>query len=121
MYKVKRYIIAIGMMLITSVVSLLVVSTFTYLFKWQADKAMIGIFVTYVLAGFIGGFCLRKGKRGEIRRKVIESLILANIFTFLLILFSYIIFQIPFELSSRFLLIWMLIVCSSFGGTCCKR
>jgi hypothetical protein len=32
-------------MLLVAVLSLLLVSTLTFLFKWQADKAMIGIII----------------------------------------------------------------------------
>lgn len=121
MGKIRSFIISIIVMVLSTTLSLFVVSMFTYFLKWQSDKAMVGIIVTYIIAGFAGGFCLSRGGKIGIQRKMIEAWLLGTIFMFLLLLFSYFIFQIPFELSSRFLLIWLLIVCSSFGGICCKR
>lgn len=114
MYKIKKYMIAISVMLVVSIVSLLVLSTLTYLFKWQADKAMIGIIVTYVLAGFAGGICLRNETQIACRRKLIEPFIVATAYMLLLLLLSCFIFQIPFRFSIQFLMIWLLIVLSSF-------
>jgi len=114
MYKIKKYMIAISVMLVVSIVSLFVVSTFTYLFKWQANKAMIGIIVTYVLAGFAGGICLRNETQIGYRRRLIEALIIGTAYMLLLLLLSCFIFQIPFRFSIQFLMIWLLIVLSSF-------
>lgn len=121
MGRMKNYIISIIVMILSTTLFLVVISMFTYLLKWQADKVMVGIMITYVLAGFTGGFCLRRRKKIGIQRMMIDAGLLGTVFMFLLVLFSYFIFQIPFEFSSRFLLIWMLIVCGSFGGICCKR
>lgn len=115
MYKIKKYIIAISSMLITSVISLLVLSILTYLFKWQADKAMIGIIITYILAGVVGGVCIKT------ERRVRAAVGLGTLFFAILVLCSSIGFQIPFEFSSKFMLIWLLIISSSFIGMCCKR
>ena len=114
MYKIKKYMIAISVMLVVSIVSLFVVSTFTYLFKWQANKAMIGIIFTYVLAGFAGGICLRNETQIGDRRRLIEALIIGTAYMLLLLLLSCFVFQIPFRFSIRFLMIWLLIVSSSF-------
>ena len=114
MCKVKKYCIAIGVMLVVSIVSLLVLSTLTYLFKWQADKAMIGIIVTYVLAGFAGGICLRNEIQIGDRRRLIEALIIGTAYMLLLLLLSCFIFQIPFRFSIQLIMIWLLIVLSSF-------
>ena len=114
MCKVKKYCIAIGVMLVVSIVSLLVLSTCTYLFKWQANKAMIGIIVTYVLAGFAGGICLRNETQIGDRRRLIEALIIGTAYMLLLLLLSCFIFQIPFRFSIQLIMIWLLIVLSSF-------
>lgn len=124
MFKIKKYLIAIGMMIVASVVMLFVVSMLAYWFKWQADKAMIGIIGTYILVGCVGGLTLNKveknkggnSKRIGIGKQIIETLILSLMFIASLILCSCVGFQIPFELSNRFVLIWSLITCSIFGG-----
>lgn len=129
MCKVKSYLMAISIMLITSVISLFVLSLFTYAFKWQADRAMIGIIVAYVLAGFAGGFCLRKIQSREdgikkyvsIRKKMIEALILSGTFMISLMIWSGIGLHHTFQLSSYTLLIWILIASSAFGGMYVKK
>lgn len=115
MNNVKKYAISLSVMIVVSIVSIVIVSTLTYLLKWQADKAMIGIIVTYVVTGFSGGVC-HGGKR-----KILSALLMGTIFVLLLAALAYLGFQIPFELSKRFLLIWLLIVCSTFVGMCMKR
>ena len=96
MYKVKKYIIAVGVMLVVSAISLLVVSLFTYWLKWKADKVMIGIILTYVLAGLSGAFVLnRLGKREYKRRKKTEIIVLSTLYVLTLILASVFCFQIP--------------------------
>jgi len=118
MYKVKKYIVTICIMIIAAIVSLLVVSVLTYLFKWQSDKAMAGIVITYILSGLAGGFYLRNEGAMEIRKNVIEAVLLSTLFIFSLIIFSSLVFKIPFGFSVRFLLIWLLVTCSLFGGMC---
>ena len=125
MGKMRGYVIAIGIMIATSMVSLVVVSVLTYWFKWQADKAMIGIIITYVLAGFAGGNYLSKRMKEECRKsvfkKIAESTFLATIFILFSIVGAYVGFQILFVFSRRFLLVWLLIICSSFVAMCMKR
>ena len=124
MYHVKKYVIATSIMLVTSVVSLLLVSILAYVFKWQADKAMVGIIVTYILAGFAGGFGMRWVKSMEygkdnlmrVRDKTIEALFLSSIFMLLLAVFSVLRFQNTFVFSGRFLMIWGLVASSAFFG-----
>lgn len=120
MHRVKRYIISLSIMMIVAMVSLLIVSILTYLFKWQSDKAMIGIIVTYVFAGFAGGICLRREKQMGHRRKLIESLIIGTAYMLLLLLLSCFVFQIPFQFSIRFLMIWLLIVFTAFVAVSMK-
>ena len=113
MNKIKKYIIAISMMLITSIISLLVLSILTYLFKWQSDKATIGIMITYALAGFAGGICLRNVTQIVCRRKLINSFIIATAYMLLLMFFG-LVFQVPFSFTLSSIMIWLLIVTSSF-------
>ena len=121
MYYVKLYVRAIVVMLVIAIVALFGVGILTYLFKWQADKVMIGIIVAYILSGVAGGVCLRKEEQKGCRKRLIESLKIATAYIFLLSIFSCFIFQIPFEFSRRFLLIWLLMVSSTFVGMCLKR
>jgi hypothetical protein len=124
MYHVKKYAIAMGIMLVTSVVALLLVSTFAYVFKWQADKAMVGIIVTYILVGFAGGFGMRWGEKKEdgkinshgIKKNVIETLLLSSMFMLFLLVVSIMRFQNVFMFSRRFLMIWGLMASSAFLG-----
>jgi len=121
MEKIKRFIIAIIIMCFSSIISLLMVSVLTYFLKWQSDKAMAGIIITYILVGFIGGLYLGRERKMDIARNVIEAVILSTIFILLLIVCSYLGFRILFSISSRFILIWLLVACSVFGGLCVKR
>ena len=115
MNRVKKYIAALGVMWMVSIVSLVIVGLLTYLFKWQADKAMIGIILTYVLAGFVGGFFMG-GKR-----TILGASVLGTIYVFLSVILAYMVFQISFKFTTSFLLICTIIVCSCFVGMCLKR
>lgn len=122
MSRFKSTVICVGIMLLVAVLSLLLVSTLTFLLKWQADKAMIGIIVTYIVSGLAGGLCFGRmvkksyGGRSKIGngKAVIEAVKLSTIFILILVLCSVIGFRIPFEFSDRFLLIWILIAGSVF-------
>lgn len=124
MYRIKKYSIAIGAMIGMTLVSLLIVSTLTYLFKWQADKAMIGIIVTYILVGLAGGFVfkrVRKKQNAEERRvgvlqKALEVFSLSSVFMLLMIVLSTFVLQNPLEISGRLLMIWGLMTSSCFLG-----
>lgn len=123
MRKIRSFVIAIISMLLVSLIALLVVSTLTYLFKWQADKAMVGIIATYILAGLEGGFCMKHIEKKQfsnpkigIGRKTIEALVLSNIFLLLIFVLSVFVLQNSFEISNRSLMIWGLLVSSTFLG-----
>lgn len=118
MYKVKRYIICVSIMVLVSMVLLVVLTTLTYIFKWQADKAMVGIIVTYVMAGVAGGVYLRKTEKGTLRKKLLVSLMASALFIMILEIPSFLIVRNEFLFSGRFLLVWLLITCSVFGGMC---
>ena len=115
----RNSIIAIIIMVIVSVLSLFVVSMLSYTYKWQADKALIGITLTYIMTGFIGGL-LKKiidKEQKKMGRKMLEAMILSSIFMCGLIVLSVFVIQNPLEVSSRFLMIWMLLI----GSTCLGR
>lgn len=124
MRKSKSFIVAMMIMLAVAMVSLLVVSTLTYLFKWQADKAMMGIIVTYIFAGFAGGASLNRmrkrqyeeARKKEIVSKAIEAFSLSSVFVLVLLLMSVLALQNPFEISGRFFMIWGLMASSCFFG-----
>lgn len=124
MNKIKKYVVILMIMFLVSVMMLLILSVLTYLFKWKADTAMIGIVVTYVLTGFVGGLSLRwmeereceKTNRTRIRKKTIEASILSGVFIIFLLICSVFVFQIPFEFSVRVLMVFLLIWGSCFLG-----
>lgn len=124
MRKIRSFGIAIIIMMLASLLALFVVSVLTYFLKWYADKAMIGIIVTYVIAGFVGGLCykrLEKKQYGDERKtgvgkKGIDALILSFIFMLLLFVLSVFVLRNPIEISGRMLMIWFLLASSTFLG-----
>ncbi|MBR2046784.1 MAG: DUF3792 family protein [Agathobacter sp.] len=116
MRKIRNMIIALVLMIICSLVCLLIVSIFAYNYKWQADKALVGITITYILAGFAGGLALRFLEKSEkgIGQKMLEGILLASFFMGILFIGSVCLIQNPMVITSRFLMIWMLLV----GSTC---
>jgi len=120
MDKIKKYAISLVVMMMTVIVSLLIVSTLTYIFKWQADKAMIGIIVTYVLVGFVGGVSFRKSEKEKWVKKILESFMIAIFFVIVATMISVLVMQNPFVFSSRSILILLLITSSVLCGMCVK-
>ena len=124
MRKIRVYIIACILMLITVLLALAVLSSFIYLLKWKADMAMAGIIVIYILSGFVGGKSLaflqkrQQTKNGQlsIASKALEALLLSSIFLCILMIISIFILRIPFGISVRFLLIVLLFAGSCFVG-----
>lgn len=124
MRKIRVYIIACILMLITVLVALAVLSSFIYLLKWKADMAMAGIIVIYILSGFVGGKAfgwirqrqMKEKGQMSVREKGIEALLLSSIFLCILMFISIFILRIPFGISVRFLLIVLLFAGSCFVG-----
>ena len=114
MDKIKKYVVSLCVMIAVSILLLVVVSTLTYAFKWKANKAMIGIIVTYILAGGAGGLCMRNVMYKDSGKRVKEAVTLATTYIFFLWIISYFVAQIPFQFSFEFIMIWILVVCSSF-------
>ena len=119
MRKIKNVILILVLMTLISVVCLLIVSVLTYIYKWKADKALIGITATYILTGLLGGFMLKVRNKEEknMGRKMAEAMFLSIVYIGLLVVVSIFFLQIPFEFSSRFIMIWMLLA----GSTCLGR
>ena len=120
MDKIKKYAISLVVMMMTVIVSLLIVSTLTYIFKWQADKAMIGIIITYVLGGFVGGVSFRKSEKEKLVKQILESFMIAIFFVIVATMISVLVMQNPFVFSSRSILILLLITSSVLCGMCVK-
>jgi len=119
MKKIRVFLFALIIMVVVSAICLCGVSVLAYRYKWQADKALIGITLTYILAGFIGGLSqkIMNKEQKSIGRKMLDGIVLSTIFMGGLIVLSIYIVQNPFEISSRFLMIWMLLM----GSTCLGR
>lgn len=119
MRRIKKILAPLIVMIIISLVCLVIVSLLTYIFKWQADKALIGITVTYILTGLVGGFVQKRQIQDEksMGQKMLEAIFLSSVFIMILVMVSIFVVQIPFELSSRFFMIFMLFV----GSTCLGR
>lgn len=119
MRKIRSFIITLIIMSIMSIICLVIVSLLSYFYKWQADKALIGITVTYILTGFIGGLAqkIQNKEHKNMGRKMLDAIVLSSSYILILIMASVFLAQIPFAVSSRFLMILMLMV----GSTCLGR
>lgn len=119
MKKIKNQFITLIIMTLISLISLLAVSTLTFIYKWQADKALIGITLTYILTGFCGGLFLKWKNKGQLSmgRKMLEAFFISAIFMAILVIVSISVLGNPFAVSSRFLIICMLLI----GSTCLGR
>ena len=119
MRKMRRYGLSILIMVVVSFISLIVIAWLSYTYKWQADKALAGITVTYILAGFIGGltqkFLCREQK--SMGKKMVEGMVLSSVFMGGLVFFDVFMVGSLFEITSRFLMIWMILM----GSTCLGR
>lgn len=119
MKTIRNQIITIIIMTLISLVSLLIVSVLSYMYKWQADKALIGITITYIVTGFIGGVTqkvINKEQR-TIGRKMLDGILIGSMFVGILWIASIFIVQNPLFFSTRFVMIGMLLI----GSTCIGR
>ena len=115
MNKIKRYLSAVIVMLVASFAALVILTTLTYILKWQAKEALIGIIVAYVMAGAAGGLCLRDRNSKAIKEKIIRALIASTMYLMILSLGAQLITEVPFDFSGRLGLIYLLVTCSAFG------
>ena len=113
----KQIVIPIAIMILTALILLLLVSLLSYIYKWQADKALVGITITYIVAGFAGGIAKKKlSDETDITKRLIEGIVLGSLFMLLLIGSSILFTENSFAVSGRFVMIWMLLVGSSCLG-----
>ena len=118
MKRVRNLLMVMVIMMLMSAISLLIISVLSYFYKWQADKALVGITITYILAGFIGGITqkfLDKSER-NMGKKMLEAILISSIFVGVILGVSTIVLQQPLVISSRFLSIYMLLAGSACMG-----
>lgn len=117
MGKVKQYVLVILVMSLVAIISLVLVSGLTYLFKWQADKAMIGIIFTYIVAGFAGGQVKRRlSEKSDVKKRLLEGVWIGTLFALILVVLSLFLTDDSFAISKRFFMIWFLLMGSSCIG-----
>ena len=113
-HSIVSYVISILLMALLSLISLLLLSILTYLFKWQAPEAMMGIILTYILAGFGGGLLSKSlpeaNDTKQLRNIVMDSIIKGSGYMLLLILISLLTTEPTGFDVLRILAIWLLIV-----------
>ena len=119
MKKIRYFLLVLIIMVVVSVICLCVVSALAYTYKWQADKALIGVTFTYIVTGFVGGFSqkIMNKEAQSIGRKMLEGMILSLLFMGGLIVLSFFLIQNPLEITSRFWMIMMLLM----GSACLGR
>ena len=119
MKKIKCFLLVLMIMVVVSVICLWMVSALTYTYKWQADKALIGITITYIVTGFCGGLSQKIMNKDtySMGKKMLEAIVMSSLFMGILIVLSVYFVQNPLEVTSRFLMIWMLLM----GSTCLGR
>ncbi len=114
---VKQILKSIFIMSFVSVLMLLVLSVLTYALKWKADAALIGITLTYILTGFVGGKVKKRmSYEMNMLKKLFEGFVIGTIFMLLLVLLSVVVTDSSFVISERFFMIWMLITGSAALG-----
>jgi len=113
----KRMLSVLALMGGFSIVLLLGLSVLTYIFKWKADTALVGITFCYIAVGFFGGKvkAIWSYETG-VGRKLIDGLVIGNLFMLCLLAVSTFLIVNEFLLESRFFMIWMLIMGSTALG-----
>ena len=112
MKRIIRFLLILFVMFVVSIICLGVVSMFAYIYKWQADKAMIGIIAVYTVAGIVGGIMTKKMNRGTL----LEVILLGTIYMILLPIASVLLFKNDFVFSTQFFRIYVVMICSMFLG-----
>ena len=123
MKKIKIYVVSLCTMWIVSIVSLVMVSVLTYLFKWQADIVLIGIILVYVLAGVTGGVWISKMHKkihNNNKRSTIHmfgrAALLASMYILLATIISLMFLENTLEFTRQTIMIWILAVGSVYIG-----
>lgn len=141
---IKSILLSLIIMGIVSVVMLLVLGVLTYILKWQASQAMVGITLTYIISGFVGGITqgvlLRRGpskikevevlgmasakgalssleNTSELRERMINGLLLGTSYMLLLLILSIVFTQNANWDFTRLIMLWILLTCSSVLGS----
>ena len=117
-YIIQKMLIGVIVMLIVSMVSLVILSALTYFYKWQAHQAQVGITLTYIISGFLGGFlsCMIGEHSREKRNLLICGMTLGTIYLAVLLAVSVLIAANEAWDIVQILLIWLLLSASSALG-----
>ena len=114
---ITKWIVPLFVMTVVSMLMLIGVSMLAYIYKWYADKALLGITLTYIIAGFVGGRVLKRlSEVKDMNKKLLESILLGVLEMALLVVLSLLVTENEFGISSRFLMIWILITGSASLG-----
>ena len=62
-------LLSLAIMGITSVIALVILSILTFQLKWQAPQVQVGITLTYIISGFLGGFLPNVMGKSRIKKK----------------------------------------------------
>lgn len=120
MVNLKKLIVSNVVMLLVSLFMIMLVSVITYVFRWQADLAMIGITFSYIIAGYCGGICLKfsclKEEEKSIAGKMLQAMVASMLFVLILLGISFGILGNEIIVDGRLLLIAMLLVGSATLG-----
>lgn len=66
---IKRMLLSLVIMGITSVIALVILSILTFQLKWQAPQVQVGITLTYIISGFLGGFLPNVMGKSRMKKK----------------------------------------------------
>ena len=76
-YAIKNILLSVVIMGIQSMITRVILSVFTYALKWQAPQAQVGLTLTYIISGFVGGFlsCIVRGESKKKENGVTKSFV----------------------------------------------
>lgn len=126
-YTIKNTLFAVIIMGMVSVIVLVILSIFTYLLKWQAPQAQVGIILTYIISGFLGGVLPsvigERGKKKEVKNTerstknaIIKGITQGTIYMAVLLTISILLSANESWDMVQILLIWILLSVSSTLG-----
>lgn len=115
---IKSFLLSLFTMGIVSVLGLLLLSALTYLYKWQASQAMIGITLTYIITGILGGVVYGVLKHGcpSLRERIVEGGILGGVYVALLFVLAMALADGHSIEYKRWFSMVILVVCSTIFG-----
>ncbi len=109
-------LIPVAGMLLGSAVLLFILCLAIYCFKWQVQQAQIGITVTYILTGILGGVILRYCKTSEWRYPYIIGMLPGTLYMLLLLILSANVIPQQAWDFGQLVAVWLLLVCGSELG-----